>query len=319
MPISRGIARLVYRSPRQTADHVEVYTDTDWAGCPKTRRSTTGGCILIGSHTIKHWSSTQQTVTLSSGEAEFHGVVKACGMGLGYQSLLRDFGMELPVRIWTDSSAAIGISSRQGLGKLRHVDTHLLWVQQAVRQQRLQLRKVAGTSNPADVFTKFPASRDKLIALTAMFDCYFTGGRSASAPKLRREKGSKVTLGDEEPSAHDAGEHLAATLSTGSVTSNHHFTTGRTAQPPTECTPAMPHLEYSPTELEELHPAYRVPGGDDLEFIEPQHNDALLDKGLRIAEMIRKETRAYGRTARAVVGEQQLMSMICTMEAEGYK
>ena len=57
---------------------------------------------------------------------------------------MRDLGMELPVRVWTDSSAAIGICSRQGLGKLRHLDTHTLWVQQAVRTKRIDLRKVPG-------------------------------------------------------------------------------------------------------------------------------------------------------------------------------
>ena len=99
---------------------------------------------------------------MSSGEAEFHGVVKACGMGLGYQSLLKDVGIDMPVRLWTDSTAAIGICSRQGLGRLRHLDTHLLWVQQAVRSKRIDLRKVDGESNPADLFTKHPATEEKL-------------------------------------------------------------------------------------------------------------------------------------------------------------
>ena len=79
---------------------------------------------MIGSHVIKTWSSTLPSVSLSSGEAEFYGVVKAAGMGLGYRSLLADLGVELPVRVWTDSSATIGVCSRQGLGKLRHLNTH---------------------------------------------------------------------------------------------------------------------------------------------------------------------------------------------------
>ena len=58
------------------------------------------------------------------------------GQGLGYQALLKDLGIDVPLRVWTDSSAAIGICNRQGLGKLRHLDTHTLWVQQAVRSGR---------------------------------------------------------------------------------------------------------------------------------------------------------------------------------------
>ena len=144
---------MAYTYRWQTARSIEVYADMDWAGCPRTRKSTSGGCVLLGSHTIKSWSATQTSVALSSGEAEFNGVVRGSGIGLGYQSLLRDLGHELPVRVWTDSSAALGICSRQGLGKLRHLDTHTLWVQQAVRSRRIDLRKVDGERNPADLFT----------------------------------------------------------------------------------------------------------------------------------------------------------------------
>ena len=79
---------------------------------------------MLGKHCMKHWSSTQTSISLSSGEAEFAGVIRGAGQGLGYQALLKDVGIELPLRVWTDSSAAIGICSRQGLGKLRHLDTH---------------------------------------------------------------------------------------------------------------------------------------------------------------------------------------------------
>ena len=72
---------------------------------------------MVGSHIIKTWSSTQPTVSLSSAEAEFYGVVKAAGLVLGQQSIYRDLGIEMPVRVWTDSAAAMEICARQGLGK----------------------------------------------------------------------------------------------------------------------------------------------------------------------------------------------------------
>ena len=99
---------------------------------------------MFGAHTVKHWLSTQASTDLSSREAEFYGVVRGSGQGFGYQALLLDLCVEVPLRVWTDSSAAIGICSRQGLGKLRHLDTQTLWVQQAVRTRRLELRKVLG-------------------------------------------------------------------------------------------------------------------------------------------------------------------------------
>ena len=72
---------------------------------------------MLGRHLIKSWSSTQGPVSLSSGEAEFYGVGKAAGVTLGYQALLEDLGVKLPVRVWTDSSAAIGICSPAANGK----------------------------------------------------------------------------------------------------------------------------------------------------------------------------------------------------------
>ena len=89
--------------------------------------------MMHGVHTVKTWSSTQPSVTLSSGEAEFYGVVRASGAALGQQSLMRDLGVEAKVRVWTDSSAAMGIGARSGLGKLRHLETHTLWVQEHIR------------------------------------------------------------------------------------------------------------------------------------------------------------------------------------------
>ena len=70
---------------------------------------------MLGQHLLKSWSSTQTAVSLSSGEAEFYGVVKASGIGLGYQALLEDLGYVLPIRVWTDSSATMGICARVGL------------------------------------------------------------------------------------------------------------------------------------------------------------------------------------------------------------
>ena len=149
---------------------------------------------MVGRHLIKSWSSTQTSISLSSGEAEYYGVVRASGVALGYQSLLRDLGVCLRVRVWTDSSATIGICGRQGLGKLRHIDTQCLWVQQRVRDGSIELRKVKGEVNPADLFTKHLSSGDRIKSLLELFGCGYQPGRAASAPKLR--EGAGTTAGE---------------------------------------------------------------------------------------------------------------------------
>ena len=120
---------------------------------------------MLGSHCVKHWSSTQASVALSFGEAEFASVIRGAGQGLGYKALPQDLGVGARLRVWTDSIAAIGICTRQVLGKQRHLDTHTLWIQQAVRTGRVDLRKALGEENPADLLTKHSLSRQRLEKL----------------------------------------------------------------------------------------------------------------------------------------------------------
>ena len=269
-----GRPRLVYKFYAQEVSHLDVYTDTDWAGCPRTRKSTSGGCVMLGGHAMKHWSSTQSSTALSSGEAEFNGVVRGSGQGLGYQSLLRDLGVTLPLRVWTDSTAAIGICSRQGLGKLRHLDTHTLWVQQAVRTGRVDLKKILGEENPADLFTKHSLSKPRMDMLVAIHGCEYVGGRAESAPQVRKGASDKFTLADSE---------LNVTESAG----------------PAVC---MPHLELTQEVLDERFPSLTVPAEEELDDSLAEladRRDPVYQHGLAIAQKIADDMRASGRTRRA--------------------
>ena len=73
---------------------------------------------------------------------------------MGLQSLLRDWGLELKLEVLSDSSAARGMSQRQGLGKMRHVQTRYLWVQERVKEGHMKVLPVRGKNNPAEVLTK---------------------------------------------------------------------------------------------------------------------------------------------------------------------
>ena len=79
----RDRPRLVFSYERQSADGIEVYANTDWAGCTRTRKSTSGGCLIVGRHLIKAWSATQASLALSSGEAEYHAGAPGVGIGMG--------------------------------------------------------------------------------------------------------------------------------------------------------------------------------------------------------------------------------------------
>ena len=108
---------------------------------------------MRGSHCLKHWSTTQPTIALSSGEAELGGLCKGAANGIGLRSVGRDLGISLSLRVRSDATAALGISRRLGIGKIRHLDTSLLWIQQKIRYKDLSVDKVLGADNPAEPST----------------------------------------------------------------------------------------------------------------------------------------------------------------------
>ena len=68
--------------------------------------------MSLGNHVIKHWSSTQSVIALSSGEAEYYAMVKASSVALGIQGVMRDLGVQVKgVTLKADATAAKGIAS----------------------------------------------------------------------------------------------------------------------------------------------------------------------------------------------------------------
>ena len=179
-----GMPRLVWHYQFQTrTDKMRVFVDTDFGGCQHTRRSTSGGIAMVGSHPIKHWSLTQTTIALSSGEAELGGICRGASIALGLQSLAADLGISLQIEILTDATAAIGICRRRGLGKIRHLHVSDLWVQDRLETGDFKLTKVLGADNPADVLTKH-VTRDIMMRHMRTSGLHAESGRAGSAPTL---------------------------------------------------------------------------------------------------------------------------------------
>lgn len=162
---------------------IVTYSDADWAGCKATRKSTTGGAIIVGCHTVKGWNKTQTLIALSSGESELYATLRAAAETLGILSMYKEFGLKMSGYIWGDAQAALGIISRNRLGKTRHIDTGLLWIQQISAQQRLKFNKVLGKENPADLYTKH-LDWASIEMHTGRMNHKFSTGRATEAPKL---------------------------------------------------------------------------------------------------------------------------------------
>ena len=95
-------------------------------------------------------------MALSSGEAEYYGLVKGASMALGIESLSRDLGIIYggTIKVRTDASAAVGIACRIGVGKVRHIEVNQLWLQEKVYEGRITLEKISTEDNLADALTK---------------------------------------------------------------------------------------------------------------------------------------------------------------------
>ena len=159
-----GRKQVVWRFPwRAEAAAWTVTVDSDWAGDRCTRKSTSGGIIRLGPHTLKTWSSTQSSPALSSCEAEYYALVDGATRALGLQAAAKELGVaveDVIVETVTDSSAAKSYASRRGAGRIRHIEVRHLWLQQAVAEGRFRVAKIAGEHNPADVLTKYKSLGD---------------------------------------------------------------------------------------------------------------------------------------------------------------
>ena len=104
--------------------------------------------MAVGGHLLKHYSVTQPTIALSSGEADLSGIVRGASQALGFQAVAKDVGYDVSIQLWSDATAAIGICRRRGLGRVRHLDVADLWIQERLRAGDFRLNKILGAQNP---------------------------------------------------------------------------------------------------------------------------------------------------------------------------
>ena len=153
----------------KTTIDVVCYVDSDWAGCSKTRKSTSGSTVQALGCNIVHTSRTQGTVALSSGEAELYAIGQGINEALFVRSLIleAEFSRRVNVIVYTDSTAGKSMASRFGTGKrTKHVELRFLYMQNLIANGMLRLCKVHTKENCADLLTKYAAA-DVLQSLIA--------------------------------------------------------------------------------------------------------------------------------------------------------
>lgn len=144
--------------------------------------------MKIGDHCIRTWSRTQHLVAASPAEAELYASVRAACEALGVQTQLKDLGQDMDAKVHIDASAAKSIIEREGHAKIRHIDTHVLWIQEQEAHRTLPLCKILGSMNPADLMTRQDINNN-MEALRINY----RGCRAGLAPELHHRRFASET------------------------------------------------------------------------------------------------------------------------------
>ena len=145
------------RSVFEQQSLLEVCSDSDWAAERSTRQSASCGVIFLNRNLVHFQSKRQRSIALSSCEAETIASTSILSEAVFLRDLItRITGQEPEMVLYSDSSSSRQLISRKGLGKARHLDVNLLWIQKLIKakDKRLLVRAIPGPENPADLGTE---------------------------------------------------------------------------------------------------------------------------------------------------------------------
>ncbi|GKV50011.1 hypothetical protein SLEP1_g56730 [Rubroshorea leprosula] len=133
------------------------FCDADWAGCPITRRSTTGYCIFLGANCISWSSKKQPTIARSTVEAEYRALASTTAEMVWITYLLRDIGISLPSppQLFSDNISALHMSINPVFhARTKHIELDYHFVREKVALGTLITRYIPNTEQVADILTK---------------------------------------------------------------------------------------------------------------------------------------------------------------------
>ncbi|CAL8988995.1 unnamed protein product [Prunus brigantina] len=132
------------------------YSDADWAGCSDDRKSTSGGVFYVGNNLVAWHSKKQNSVSLSTAEAEYVAAGSCCTQLLWMRQMLEDYGLaQSCFLIYCDNMSAIDISKNPVQhSRTKHIDIRHHFIRDLVEDKILSLKFVPSEKQLADILTK---------------------------------------------------------------------------------------------------------------------------------------------------------------------
>ncbi|GJT99297.1 ribonuclease H-like domain-containing protein [Tanacetum coccineum] len=158
----------ILRYVRGTIDHglqlhvssttqLTAYTDADWAGCPVTRRSTSGYCVFLGDNLLSWSAKRQVTLSRSSAEAEYRGVANVVAETAWLRNLLLELHAPLSTAtlVYCDNVSAVYLSTNPVQHqRTKHIEIDIHFVREYVASGQVRVLHVPSRFQYADIFTK---------------------------------------------------------------------------------------------------------------------------------------------------------------------
>ena len=141
---------------KDTSDVLAGYLDADWVRNANDRKSTSGGCFYVGNNLVSWMSKKQNSISLSTVEAEYIAAGSCCPQLLWIQKLLHDYGIcQKHLTIYCDNTNAINISKNQVQhSKTKHIEIRHHFIRELVEDGTLTLEFIHTDDQKADLFTK---------------------------------------------------------------------------------------------------------------------------------------------------------------------
>ncbi|GJU46782.1 hypothetical protein Tco_1204048 [Tanacetum coccineum] len=152
----KGTPTLGLYYPKCSGFDLKGYSDSDYAGCNMDRKSTSGACQILGGKLVCWSAKKQQSVAMSSAEAEYVAAAGCCASILWMKSQLSDYDIHYKmVPIFCDNTSAIAISNNPVLhSRTKHIDIRYHFIRDHILKGDIELHFIPTEYQLADIFTK---------------------------------------------------------------------------------------------------------------------------------------------------------------------